>query len=211
MMARKKLVMMMQEAGLPSAYQRIEYLEASGTQYIATNYIPSAGVNVRLEFAITQTYSGDKMFAGVTQNGNQCYMELYASQRWYCANAEKKYSSVMGMNNATIQAMLGNKHIFTMSSVETTVDISGVGSASPTDTVNEPTIPIYIFAWNNGGTAQYKHNCARIYDLQFSNGDSLSAHFIPCIRKSDNEPGMYDTVSKTFYTNSGTGTFIIPS
>ena len=32
-------------------------------------------------------------------------------------------------------------------------------------------------------------------------------YFIPCYRKSDNEPGMYDLVNNVFYTNAGSGTF----
>ena len=32
-------------------------------------------------------------------------------------------------------------------------------------------------------------------------------NLIPALRNSDGVPGMFDTVSKTFYTNVGTGTF----
>lgn len=28
-------------------------------------------------------------------------------------------------------------------------------------------------------------------------------------KKGDNEPGMYDLINNTFYTNTGTGTFIV--
>ena len=33
--------------------------------------------------------------------------------------------------------------------------------------------------------------------------------FIPCYRKSDNVAGMYDLVSEQFFTNVGTGEFIV--
>ena len=39
------------------------------------------------------------------------------------------------------------------------------------------------------------------------NGDVVR-ELIPCYRKSDDEIGMYDLVSETFFTNQGTGTFI---
>ena len=32
-------------------------------------------------------------------------------------------------------------------------------------------------------------------------------NFVPCYRKSDGIVGMYDTVSKTFFTNTGTDAF----
>jgi hypothetical protein len=34
-------------------------------------------------------------------------------------------------------------------------------------------------------------------------------HLIPCYRKADNVAGMYDLFSGEFYTNAGTGEFII--
>lgn len=42
----------------------------------------------------------------------------------------------------------------------------------------------------------------------FTADGAKEAEFVPCYRKSDGEIGMYDTVSKTFYTNAGTGTFL---
>ena len=36
----------------------------------------------------------------------------------------------------------------------------------------------------------------------------LVRNFVPCYRKSDNIIGMYDTITRTFYTNKGTDTFI---
>lgn len=37
----------------------------------------------------------------------------------------------------------------------------------------------------------------------------VARNFIPCYRKSDMKPGMYDTVTGTFYTNQGSGEFIL--
>lgn len=39
--------------------------------------------------------------------------------------------------------------------------------------------------------------------------DSSIYEFIPCYRKEDNVAGMYDLVSGEFYTNAGTGEFIV--
>ena len=41
-----------------------------------------------------------------------------------------------------------------------------------------------------------------------SNGIPI-ANFIPCYRKSDFKPGMYDLISKTFFINAGSGEFVI--
>jgi len=40
-------------------------------------------------------------------------------------------------------------------------------------------------------------------------GTTLVRNMIPCYRRSDLKPGMYDTVNNVFYTNSGSGEFIL--
>lgn len=47
----------------------------------------------------------------------------------------------------------------------------------------------------------------RLYGCKLFTGQTLVRNFIPCIRKSDNEPGLYDTINNIFYTNQGTGKF----
>ena len=49
----------------------------------------------------------------------------------------------------------------------------------------------------------------KIYYQKIWNNDVLIRNFIPCYRKSDDKPGMYDTVNDTFYTNAGTGEFVV--
>lgn len=36
----------------------------------------------------------------------------------------------------------------------------------------------------------------------------ITHNYIPCYRKSDDVIGMYDTISQTFHTNAGTGSFV---
>ena len=51
----------------------------------------------------------------------------------------------------------------------------------------------------------------KTYSSKMIKNGVVVQNLIPCVRKSDSKPGMYDTVSKTFYTNSGTGEFIVPA
>ena len=48
---------------------------------------------------------------------------------------------------------------------------------------------------------------ARIYDFELHGVHN--AHLIPCYRKSDNKPGMYDVINDIFYTNSQGPNFAI--
>ena len=40
-------------------------------------------------------------------------------------------------------------------------------------------------------------------------GGVIKRSFVPALRNSDNKPGMYDTVTGTFYTNAGSGEFSV--
>ena len=63
-----------------------------------------------------------------------------------------------------------------------------------------------LFARNNTYIDAGSH---QIYYVKLWNGSNqLIFHGIPAKRNSDNVLGMWDTVSKTFFTNQGTGSFI---
>ena len=57
----------------------------------------------------------------------------------------------------------------------------------------------------NGDT--FRSLASRFYYVELDNG-TTKRNFIPARRNSDGVLGMYDTVSNTFFTNSGTGEFI---
>ena len=46
-----------------------------------------------------------------------------------------------------------------------------------------------------------------LYSAQIKQGNTILHNYVPCYRKTDNVIGVYDTVTGTFYTNDGTGTF----
>lgn len=87
---------------------------------------------------------------------------------------------------------------------DTTVYIDGVPKTITTTSLTQNIHKIYLFGLDQAGTF-IQGEKTRIYSCSF--GDIRN--FIPCYRKSDNEPGMYDTITGTFYTNSGTGTFTV--
>lgn len=48
---------------------------------------------------------------------------------------------------------------------------------------------------------------AKIYSFKLYDNGTLVRNMVPCIRTSDNKPGMIDLTDNQFYTNSGTGEF----
>ena len=47
-----------------------------------------------------------------------------------------------------------------------------------------------------------------LYYCRIYENNVLVRDLVPVIRKSDNEPCMYDAINETFYVNTGTGTFL---
>lgn len=195
------------EEGLPDVYQEVEYIENTGTQYIATDYSPSATeqMKIELDYMFTARQSGDVfLFASKSDSLSttitfQC--EIYNHGAWYCSSGIMQFRNVL----RNVGTTLNTRYYLAMDGGVLTVNESSVNSngARTEGTV----IPIYIFAgnWPNG---LHINTGARIYKLTFTANGKKEADFIPCYRKSDTEIGMYDLVGKRFYANAGTGVFL---
>ena len=68
--------------------------------------------------------------------------------------------------------------------------------------------PMGLFARCNQRNQFDKFSKAKIYSFQLYSETKLERNFIPAQRKADGVIGMYETVTKTFFTNAGTGEFI---
>lgn len=66
------------------------------------------------------------------------------------------------------------------------------------------TQPTLLFAYDIN---RFHFNGKIYYFKWLDSNNELKLDLIPCYRKADNEIGMYDTVTQTFFTNSGSGTF----
>jgi hypothetical protein len=196
---------------LPSAYQQIDYLLAPSTHdaYIPTDFVPSGSMSIEFDFIKTGVVDGDSSFFFGTTGGTgvTAYaLQLFNGISFYGNCNLSRYANVFFKNyqtNSRIHVELDDNNI--------SVNDGTVAITQPTSR-NETTVivpPLCIFARNRIGIEYIAMNLG-IYYLKFKNGNNLVANFIPCIRKSDNEPGMYDTVTQKFYTNAGTGEFIVP-
>lgn len=208
-MAARRRLMEMQE--LPSAYRRVEYLESSGTQYIATNYIPTITASFSYKFMFTNYYNGDAMILGFRpyfDTKRRAYIEVYnfsaGSGSWYGA------CGLVGYRNVALPRPNTNT-IYESTMDSSFATFNGTSVAPNAEYQDNDGFPIALFAWNNNNRYEFLHPALRLYAVKFEDNGGTAANFIPCVRKSNSKPGMYDTVSKTFYTNAGTGEFIIPS
>lgn len=64
------------------------------------------------------------------------------------------------------------------------------------------TNPLYLFASID---TTYVYSWIKMYRCRIYDGDTTVRDFVPVLRRSDNKPGMYDTINKIFYVNAASG------
>ena len=208
---------------LPAEYQQIEWIGARKSQYIVTDIPVQSPISLEYKVKYIQSIGIDDfaMFCtGYRISGSSYYIRIGSGK--YGGQYQGYYSNYYTEGNNLL--IHGTEYLIKANLKEGLQEqwVNGNKLTDRTYTNNASILPIdqskitfYIFAEGRllaDGTTNvlFKSN-ANLYDLKVSNDVGLIGHFIPCIRISDNEPGMYDTVSGTFYTNAGTGSFVIPS
>ena len=195
-------------ASVPNEYQQVEYISSSGTQYIDTG-VASGNNNL----AVQIKYSWNSLPA---DNTDAAVFGSYSSENHAATRIMNNGNSITYFNlNNRAGTPLRNNFLRTVNTVyeESIVRFGDTVHYKSNDAVftrNNPTAGtdfsgnIAIFAQNTSGALK---SSIKLYYMKIYNGTTLVRDFVPCIRKSDNVVGLYDTVNGTFYTNSGSGTF----
>lgn len=193
------------EEGLPAEYQQVKYLESSGTQYLKTPWRHDIGnpnppdIHIECKCCINDNYSifGNKECFNLT--GASGFMK-FRGYTYYSGDVVQtdvpigstpilwRYDTPNLTADGVLKGTLGKTHG------------SGFGD------------PIYLFCRYSGYYGQEIEDIGgtcRIWGFKVSEDSTKICNMIPCYRKSDNKPGMYDLVTRTFYTNEGTGEFTI--
>lgn len=194
---------------LPAEYQQVEYLQNGTTEFIKTDYVPPLNQDVRVTFdyALTQslTNSSNAFFGYINSTGSykKLFVNCQSGNKWQAASGLLTSDSILPDVGVTI----GQKYHGELTYNGLAID--GNADTFSTETTDGNALAIYIFARRRVAGANALTPGLRLYSLKFYNGSTLEADFVPCFRISDGKPGMYDIVSEKFYTNAGSGEFII--
>lgn len=196
---------------LPIEYQQVEYLTNSGTQRIDTGIIPTNSTSIDITYQSLMPTGTSQYIAGsrLNQSTTVEYAINGSSSNSYwdvrlggatttitdVNRMTNKYRSILQLNNGVGTWTLTH----TTSGTTYTKNISG---AKVNATAN-----LFLFAYNNLDTNT--HINLRIFACKIYEAGVLVRDFIPCYRKADNEAGMYDLVEDKFYTNAGSGYFLV--
>lgn len=194
---RRRLMMVGSGGDIPSAYEQVDYIMATGTAqpYIDTGFKPNS--NTTVEFTMipmngsyifgARTSAHDRNFGMYAQSISGNYLPRY------------DYGNDIKTGNKTLP--LGS--IWNCHNVGNIMYIECEGSAHSITATNytfQCVHNMYLFGTNNNGSPALDNDMAYIRYKIKDNG-TLIKDYIPVRRKSDDVYGMWDAVGKTFNTS----------
>lgn len=195
---------------LPAEYQKVEYIQPKAIgAFIRTDVLFGEDTKTTIEFEFEENPSTDYSFVSGVLFGNT---DQYAISKVYGSNTECYARSFYHPNStmAYVRTSIVGKHLAVLHNDYVILD----GEKSE-NFGNAPTADIYgydllLFACFQISTNKIiNFSLCKISSVQIEQGGVLVRDLIPCYRKSDNVAGMYDIVEGKFYTNAGTGEFIV--
>ena len=178
---------------LPSEYQQVEYIKSTGTQYIDTELVTN-NKNIKYEAEIKWTDTTTRQLFGANYG---VYFGINSSGKYQFGHAGENATDITATNEEFVKIMVKYDYTTTPKKIEYQVDqINGIYER---DLGSEQRIELFTVNEN------YSKSCVKYFKIYVDN--VLVRDFIPCYRKSDNKPGLYDLVNNEFYTNQGTGDF----
>ena len=193
------------QAKLPQEFQRLLYLETTGTvHYVDTDIHPTA--NTRITALAQTTANANTYLVGILDTPQWRRFHLGAkwmtNQKFYLAGGvggnETQYTNDdrllidAGWNKLTMDA--ANK---VLSVNDGTTYALGTSGTLPTEST------LRIFGRMSNNSANSSANPVRIADVAIYESGEKTHEYIPCRRESDGVLGLYDVVGKQFLVNSG--------
>lgn len=181
---------------LPSEYQEVEWIAAEGEnnyQKIRTGITPSgtAYITLRVMPLSLLVRATTFIYCGFGTSRGTWIGKPYNFGKVGFANETNGYFSQLITSN--VYDILVS---FAPPNGTTTAECNG-------ETITRNNVGARE-TFNIFSTGSFASQC-RIYSVEYSD-DNTSAKFIPCYRKSDGVIGVYEINSKTFLSNSGSGT-----
>ena len=187
---------------VPAGYTQLEYIESSGTQYINTGISAPNGFKAVIDWEFKSINEYDNVIGA--DNGGPTFNLL-------CVGSANDYYWQLGAGHtkdSSTKPAVNTRYNINLSTEKNSAYITVNNETLLTfaDSNTRTTNNLFIFADDEKGTAKY-FSSAKMYSCKIISNGSVVRDYIPAKRNSDGVGGRYDLMSKTFFTNAGTGTF----
>lgn len=207
LLRRRSLMMSGKKPRLPSEYQEVEYLESTNAQWIDTGFYPSNNTRIKTTVCFLQFQTYNFPFGSRRIAGSEEYEVCCAANIGYAMRSD--FEGTSNRKTSTYFPQLG-----TFFEIDKNKSVCKFGSVSVTngDAIFRSPYTLALFRTKYPNQEVYiraESLIGRIANATIWEAETLVRDFVPCYRKSDHKPGMYDLVNDVFYTNAGTGEFIV--
>lgn len=193
-----------QSGRLPAGYTELEYIEATGTQYIDTGVIGRSGVSAEVSISIVSPIPSAGIGIISSTNGSQrSYVEANA--------ASPSFKWMFGSNaNYNMEAQTWEYDTqyeldIDWGATKSTMYVNNSLHMTLSHTSFNNGYSLYLLARNNSGSPT-KMGKVKLYYTKIYEDGTLARDFVPA-KYRDGTVGMFDLVTGRFFTNAGTGEF----
>lgn len=168
---------------VPAGYTEIQYIQATGSAYIFLDVIPNANTNLSITFS--------------TKSPGGCIVGCY---KGWPIDVYGIWAHAVAFGN---QPLL-NLNLYKDGQIHTIEIINGVFYLDGeeffryTGDYFESPVPLGVFALNRNGNVYEINASMYLYNLE------IDGTKYPLCKNADDEVGIYNPVSKVFFTNRGT-------
>lgn len=212
---RRRALMAVKKSRLPAEYQEVEWIGCNGNQYIQTNHVIGIPSTILCKVGFMTKNAGTMDRPVVWLRNADSATNPQSTYKFPNVCRGKIEIAGYGINNISAFTSQDNEKIemvFDYKNRSQIIKRNGANgltyaNASPTEASIKPIRIMRSDKLNDSSASNQSVFSGRLYYFYFNQNGTAVFDMVPCYRKSDEEIGMYDLVSKTFYTNAGSGSF----
>ena len=202
---------------LPTEYQKVEYVESTGTQYIDTGFCPNQDTRWVVDANI-KYHEKECNVMGCRTNTLKFYFAKFCSynNNNFAIAYGKEETGSTSSSPYPYSYLYNSKHLFDFNKNNLYVDGNLLLQTPQSSGFSIP-YSIYIFAMHDAYSGTPTVTCythAKLYSSQIYDNGTLVRDFIPCRTKTvvidvegntcpKDTIGLYDTVNNDFYSPKG--------
>ena len=190
-------------------YKPVKFIESTGTQYIDTG-IKASDQITRIEGRIYKTslMGTAGIFFGLYGGGNDLFYLDYSESGVTYHNTATGYGQypVLSLTTDLLNIPGYKDIIYTKSGTTFTYSVNEKKASGTSQSVLTTSYNHYLFGYNAQGSFNYGYKC-KLYHFKIWVNNKLARDFIPVMRITDGQLGLYDKVTRSFFQNKGTGFF----
>ena len=202
---------------IPEGYKQLEYIQSTGGQYFATNYVASRDADTIISVRASSSSKNSDIAMFGSQSGVNTDPGWIGWLYWYSSSSGFTAASIYGTmtwSSGDYQWWLyttGTNTPMLIQWKRTGLNLNGRDYSNQDPDGTPDTRPIYIFNCIRGSSFLSRNFAGKLYHFNIFEKENdvyvVKHSFIPCIRESDNAVGLLDVAVEPaeFLTPIGSG------